>query len=240
MFRISASQIRAARGLLHWTQDEMAEKAKVSRATVQTIENGDQEDGTGKKSIRESKLKAIYKTLGDHGIEFLEGDGVRRRLEGYKEFMGPECCDEFFGHILKTIKEKGGNLICSIDHQDILTKKTCSTERSNIERLSEVHEIADVECIISDKLTPPLILPSFPVRVLREEPGMIPTCSFAYGDELAVAFYNESRELVYAIFQRISWRRHFQIYFLPRWQTARPLLIATPVEQKKQRIGAYA
>ena len=232
MFLISASQIRAARGLLHWTQDELAEKAKVSRKTVQAVENGDH--------VRASRIEAMHKTLSEHGIEFLDGDGVRRRIEGYKEFLGFDCCDRFFEHVLKTVKEKGGSLICSIDDQNILTKKTCSTERSNIERLEEVNKIADVECIISDKLTPPLIPPSFPVRLLPEEPGIIPTCSFAYGDELAIAFYNDSRELVYAIFQRISWRRHFQIYFLPRWQTARPLLIARPGEQKKQRISVYA
>jgi len=239
MFPISASQIRAARGLLHWTQDELADKAKVSRATVQAIENGDTKK-TGKASVRTTKIRAIYKTLKDHGIEFLEGDGVRRQPEGLKDFTGYDSCDRFFEHVEAVIKEKGGDLICSINHQDMLTKTTGSTERTNLERLEQLQKLTDVECIISDEIIPPFIEPSFQVRVLPEEPTIIPTSSFAYGDELVIAFHDNNMHLTFVVFQKISFRRHFQNYFLPRWQVAKPLLVMPPVEQKKHRVRAYA
>jgi transcriptional regulator with XRE-family HTH domain len=40
MPRLSPEQCRAARGLLDWTQEELAEMAKVSRSTIRDFENG--------------------------------------------------------------------------------------------------------------------------------------------------------------------------------------------------------
>jgi len=37
---LSPEQCRAARGLLDWTQEELAERADVSRSTVRDFENG--------------------------------------------------------------------------------------------------------------------------------------------------------------------------------------------------------
>jgi transcriptional regulator with XRE-family HTH domain len=38
--QLSPEQCRAARGLLDWTQEELAEKANVSRSTIRDFENG--------------------------------------------------------------------------------------------------------------------------------------------------------------------------------------------------------
>jgi DNA-binding XRE family transcriptional regulator len=37
---ISPEQCRAARGLLDWTQEELADRAEVSRSTIRDFENG--------------------------------------------------------------------------------------------------------------------------------------------------------------------------------------------------------
>ncbi|WP_114772975.1 helix-turn-helix transcriptional regulator [Microvirga subterranea] len=37
---LSPEQCRAARGLLNWTQEELAERADVSRSTIRDFENG--------------------------------------------------------------------------------------------------------------------------------------------------------------------------------------------------------
>ena len=40
MPQLTPEQCRAARGLLDWTQEELAERADVSRSTVRDFENG--------------------------------------------------------------------------------------------------------------------------------------------------------------------------------------------------------
>ena len=72
-------QIRAARGLLNWTVQELAEKAGVERTTVFQIEAGKYAGGV-------ETLMAIRRVFEDTGIEFTNGrwPGVRLRPEKIK------------------------------------------------------------------------------------------------------------------------------------------------------------
>ena len=74
---ITARQIRAARSLLGWTQQELADKSIVSLNAVARLESG-------KVDSRVSTLGAIQRALETGGILFLSadrdlGEGVRLR-----------------------------------------------------------------------------------------------------------------------------------------------------------------
>ena len=75
---ITGLQIRAARALLRWSAQQLADAAKVGVATVRRFEL---EDGTPSGNIR--TIEAIKRTLEDQGIEFVgtpdDGPGVRLR-----------------------------------------------------------------------------------------------------------------------------------------------------------------
>jgi transcriptional regulator with XRE-family HTH domain len=66
---ITTAQIRAARGLLKWTQATLAHRAALSTVTLNMIEN----DAT---RPRETTLHAIRAALEAGGVEFLTADGV--------------------------------------------------------------------------------------------------------------------------------------------------------------------
>ena len=71
---ITPRQIRAARALLDWSQQELADKAIVSLNALARLERGAVDP-------RMSKLSAVEKALAKAGIEFLpegeKGEGVR-------------------------------------------------------------------------------------------------------------------------------------------------------------------
>jgi predicted transcriptional regulator len=71
---ITARQIRAARALLGWSQQQLADKAIVSLNAVARLEKGMVDS-------RVSTVLAIQKALAKAGIEFLaadqKGEGVR-------------------------------------------------------------------------------------------------------------------------------------------------------------------
>jgi transcriptional regulator with XRE-family HTH domain len=71
---ITPAQSRAARGLLDWTQDELATAAGVGLSTVRDFESGRREP------IR-NNLAAMHRAFEAAGIEFLNGNapGVRFR-----------------------------------------------------------------------------------------------------------------------------------------------------------------
>jgi len=71
---ITARQIRAARALLGWSQQELADKAIVSTNAVNRLERGLVDSRT-------STLAAVQKALIRGGVEFIsadvKGEGVR-------------------------------------------------------------------------------------------------------------------------------------------------------------------
>lgn len=71
---ITAQQIRAARALLGWTQQQLADKAKISLNAVNRIERGVVD-------ARSSTVDAVRRALEKAGVEFLfQGrGGVRLR-----------------------------------------------------------------------------------------------------------------------------------------------------------------
>ena len=72
--RMSPEQCRAARGWLRWSQQKLADQAKVAVSTLKDFEN------RTRKPIP-NNLAAIRSALEAAGIEFLNGDapGVRLR-----------------------------------------------------------------------------------------------------------------------------------------------------------------
>jgi len=73
---ITPRQIRAARALLGWSQQQLADKAIVSLNAVTRMEKG-------KVDSRLSTVSAVEKALTKAGVEFLpageRGEGVRMR-----------------------------------------------------------------------------------------------------------------------------------------------------------------
>ena len=71
---ISPRQIRAARALLGWSQQRLADKAIVSVNALARLERGEVDP-------RLSTLMAVHKALIEAGVEFLsadvKGEGVR-------------------------------------------------------------------------------------------------------------------------------------------------------------------
>ena len=76
MDMISPSQCRAARGLLDWTQQELADAARIGVATVRLFEGNAAES-------RHATLAVLRRAFESAGVEFIDenggGPGVRLR-----------------------------------------------------------------------------------------------------------------------------------------------------------------
>jgi transcriptional regulator with XRE-family HTH domain len=78
---ITSSQCRAARGLLEWTQQELADRAGVGIVTVRQFEGGLNEP-------RRATLEVIRHALEAAGVDFIQENGggpgvrLRRRQRG--------------------------------------------------------------------------------------------------------------------------------------------------------------
>ena len=80
---ITIEQLRGARGLLGWSQTELARKAGLSLPTVKRVEAG-----TGPR-VSEEAREQLQRALESGGVEFIEenggGPGVRLRKRQQKK-----------------------------------------------------------------------------------------------------------------------------------------------------------
>jgi transcriptional regulator with XRE-family HTH domain len=76
---ISPSQCRAARGLLDWSQLELAKRSRVGIVTIRQLEGGLHQP-------RPATLQVVRQALESAGVEFIDenggGAGVRLRKPG--------------------------------------------------------------------------------------------------------------------------------------------------------------
>jgi transcriptional regulator with XRE-family HTH domain len=101
---VTTAQIRGARGILNWSQADLAERTGISATSIGSIENG-------VSTPRANTLATIQRAFEEAGIEFLPASGVRLRDELILVKEGPEALDNLLDDIYKSLLEKGGEVM---------------------------------------------------------------------------------------------------------------------------------
>jgi transcriptional regulator with XRE-family HTH domain len=71
---ITPAQSRAARGLIGWSQAQLAAESNVGLSTVRNFERG-------RSNPTRNNLATMRRALEDAGVEFTERNGVRERAD---------------------------------------------------------------------------------------------------------------------------------------------------------------
>lgn len=69
---ITASQCRAARALLDWSQQRLADESKIGNATIRNFEGG-------KSTPQHATLDVLRRCFEAAGVDFINGTGVKLR-----------------------------------------------------------------------------------------------------------------------------------------------------------------
>jgi transcriptional regulator with XRE-family HTH domain len=130
---ITTAQIRAARGILNWSQGDLADKTGISATSIGSIEKGQSQP-------RESTLGAIQSAFENAGLEFLPGSGVRMKDEMIDIWEGSEALDSLLDDIYKTLMDKGGvvSLFGVEEHTNEDTEENRKL-KAHIERLEDAN-----------------------------------------------------------------------------------------------------
>lgn len=103
---ITIGQIKAARALLNWSQDDLARAAGISLPALGNLERNATQP-------RLRTAQAIEKALTDGGVEFIEGPGVRLQQDVLKINMleGKDAIARLFSDIYAHMRQTGGDLL---------------------------------------------------------------------------------------------------------------------------------
>lgn len=131
---ITVRQIKAARALLEWRQEDLSVRSGISLATINKLER---EIG----SPRAFTLDILQKTFQQNGVEFTEGPGVRLSdgLFSMQVLDGKHAVRDFLNDIFNTLKETGGEVLLSgidesrwDDYADLVEMQRIRLEKHNV------------------------------------------------------------------------------------------------------------
>ena len=101
---ITIEQCRAARGLLGWTQQDLADACGLSKTAINNFEKSHSD-------IKAESLRAIRMAFESLNIEFLGQEGLRRTNEHTEILKGATCYHELIDDILLSATNEGDALL---------------------------------------------------------------------------------------------------------------------------------
>lgn len=107
---VTANQIKAARGLLDWTQDDLAKESGLQIGQVRRFENG------GSQTIE--VLDALTQAFEHQGIEFIH-EGVRKSQRNIRTLKGQLGFWDFYDDVYHTVKAQGGEVLVSYAEESL-------------------------------------------------------------------------------------------------------------------------
>lgn len=100
---VTPSQSRAARGLLDWSQPDLADRCGVSANTISSFESG--------RGASQQTLRKIFTVFDGAGIDFLDDDGVKRRSATITVLEGEDANFRLLDDVFHTLRETGGEVL---------------------------------------------------------------------------------------------------------------------------------
>ena len=216
---ISPEQIKAARAMLDWSQEALAQASGLSPATIHNLEKG---------HISPRSAREVRRTFESKGFEFFENNGLGLNPDEIKVYKGTGSPDRFYEDMLATAKENGGEIAAIYKSQEILLRSLGVANAANPERLERLGKMAAVKCLFSEAHNTSLQVPEFQFRALpKYQIGH--SSFFVCGNKYAIVLTKEGKDFTYIVMKSVDMAQSGWREFLPLWNSAVPLLNASTV-----------
>ncbi len=179
---ITIEQCRAARGLVSWTQQDLAEASGLSKTAINNFEKGHSD-------IKADSLRAIRLAFESADVEFLDTNGLRKRSENVEIFRGEYAFEELLDDIFETLSSQGGEVLISNSSGSLHAQATPQKIEQHTKRM-EAHLIT--ERIISFSNLQNDWGEHQSCRSLPHDSFSTHMCSFIYGGKVAFMLWDSS------------------------------------------------
>lgn len=211
---ISPHQIKAARALLDWSQDDLAKAALLSVATVRKLEMGNI-------SPRGKTNQHILDAFEDAGLEFIEPNGVRQRPDDIVVFDGENGIRSFFDDVYETSLKTGEDVIQVWPSARDIVKVMGAYRQFHAERMTALHEQARVKCILTEDRD---YLPSLYCEYRFLSRHFVDSVPFyVYGDKYAIVPSLVGASMKVIVIHSRAASEAFRRQFDSMWEKATPI-----------------
>lgn len=224
---INAGQVRAARALVAWSQDVLAEKTNLSKSTLQKIETG------LIASPRAATMEAVQKVFESAGVEFLPNSGLRMRDPMVTTLEGKKAYKLLLDDVYETLRGTGGEM-CIFG----LEEKTASAELENDPQKKE-EILAHIERLKKEKIREKLLIcegdtnylaPQYWYRWMPKE-YFEPYPIYVYGTKVAIIYWGPPFKAIVYENSEIANSMHKIFDFV--WSKCEPARMPEELEQER-------
>jgi transcriptional regulator with XRE-family HTH domain len=225
---LKARQIKAARALLDWSQDNLAAASKLSVATIRKLE-------VGNISPRGQTNQLIREAFENAGLEFIDPNGVRQRPEEITIYQGEMGARNFLNEVYETSRRTSSEIVQVWPSLKQLATLIGSNRQVHSERMISLQDRVDVKCIITEDRD---FLPMSYVEYRFLSRHNIDSVQFyVYDDKCALIPFSTDDEYKIIVVQSRALSESFRRQFLSMWERATPLhggKTAAKLDKKKK------
>ena len=215
---LTAAQLRAARGLLDWTRNDLAKAAGISSETVKNIEHGTFRP-------QETTSDAIIKAFALYDVQFTENEGVRIARDAVKQYQGGEGFRQFMDDVYAAAQnedafEGGKKPICVSNVDDrLFVKYLGGYTQTHVDRMNKLKNTR-VRVLTGDKNFYRATDGGY--LEYRWNPNQSETTVpfYVYGDKFSIVIFEENKPQVIVISSALvakAYREQFEVL----WQNAK-------------------
>ena len=179
---ITIEQCRGARGILGWTQQELADASGLSKTAINNFEKGHSD-------IKSESLRVIRVAFENANIEFINLEGVSKKTESFKIIRGEHSLSELIEDMHDTLANKEGDILISFVNQNLAGRLTTQKLFKHIDFLKS-NKIK--QRILSFTGSKHVLSPTEECRWVNEDCADIGTTAFIYGDKIAHELWDRS------------------------------------------------
>ncbi len=192
--RLTGPQIAAGIALAGLTQEELAAETGIARSTLYKIISG-------AAAYREETIRKIRAILETRGIEFLPGEGVRKKEKTVTTYTGDDCLQELLLDVYRTLQDKGGELL--IAHLDE-GNATRSLKKEFLDEQIRKRKAANITCRLLVRADDPNLIPPYDTYRAIPEESFSPYPFYIYGSKLALLSWKPEPRVIVIDDQRFA------------------------------------
>jgi transcriptional regulator with XRE-family HTH domain len=208
---ITTAQIRGARGILNWSQQDLAQRTGISATSIGAIENG-------QTTPRESTLSTIRKTLENAGIEFIGLEGIRQKTGEVRILTGREGFKTFYDdvyEVVRSISDSTTVYVSNVDESQFL-KFGADILQPHSERILALGTVK-YKILIKEGDTN-FVASDYAVYKWLPKSQFSTVPFYIYGPKIAILLFGAEPTVIILNYPAIA--EAFTIQFITSWKTA--------------------
>lgn len=181
---ITIAQCRAARGLLDWTQQDLAEASGLSKTAINNFEKGHSD-------IKTESLKAVRMAFEAGGLEFLDS-GVRISTERAQIIKGEGAFDKILYDVADSVSGANPNVLLAWPDENIRNGISSARLNEHLTRLKSMG--AKLRAITGGEMANQMAQLGIECRVMAKPENQMMTV--VYDAKAAIELWNNAAIVV--------------------------------------------